>query len=402
MDFNNTPIKDTEEYKQLTKSLEILEQQRKTREEDIERLKRLHKDALENPIEFLERLISGTIVLPTKQPIEPIPILPNLTTNLTKRKLLTDDFYTTSSTVDNNSNSNNKSKDVNNNNILDSSFEDNLEASSSSTTTPSSSTKKKNKNKDDYASFNRPWSEEEQKRLEELLAEFPEEPVAAHRWTKIANALKNRTPKQVASRTQKYFVKLHKLGLPIPGKPPNLPSLFPKPPMKKKNRNSTATTKELDSPTDYPPTNYNIPPGVPISPPTTPSPTKKSKNKNKNSKESNSTTSTPKSKSKSKGGSSSSASSTKSEESALVVHEGYKCDGCDEEPIIGIRWRCEECLEIDLCDECNNTYEEIGSHKSTHHMRSYTTVDPDYFRDEDYRFSYTGGESNYLDPNYTK
>eukprot|EP00698_Gefionella_okellyi_P009898 TRINITY_DN2540_c0_g1_i3.p2 TRINITY_DN2540_c0_g1~~TRINITY_DN2540_c0_g1_i3.p2 ORF type:complete len:208 (+),score=40.20 TRINITY_DN2540_c0_g1_i3:248-871(+) len=67
-------------------------------------------------------------------------------------------------------------------------------------------------------SFNKPWSDEEQLRFEKLLVEFPEEAVASHRWNKIAQALGNRTGKQVASRAQKHFIKLSKAGLPVPGK----------------------------------------------------------------------------------------------------------------------------------------------------------------------------------------
>lgn len=64
------------------------------------------------------------------------------------------------------------------------------------------------------------WSVEEQKRLEELLIEFPPEDVELHRFRKIANALGNRTVQQVCSRVQKYFLKLHSMGLPIPGRIP--------------------------------------------------------------------------------------------------------------------------------------------------------------------------------------
>ena len=66
--------------------------------------------------------------------------------------------------------------------------------------------------------FNQPWTREEQRRLEELLVVHPSEDVEMERWKKIAAALGNRTAVQVQSRTQKYFLKLHKAGLPIPGK----------------------------------------------------------------------------------------------------------------------------------------------------------------------------------------
>ncbi|KAJ1849295.1 hypothetical protein LPJ73_003760, partial [Coemansia sp. RSA 2703] len=71
------------------------------------------------------------------------------------------------------------------------------------------------------ASYNVPWSDEEQERLEQLLIEFPEEEVANNRWRKISEALGTRSMRQVASRVQKYFIKLAKAGLPVPGRVPN-------------------------------------------------------------------------------------------------------------------------------------------------------------------------------------
>ncbi|XP_013144339.1 PREDICTED: ZZ-type zinc finger-containing protein 3 [Papilio polytes] len=68
--------------------------------------------------------------------------------------------------------------------------------------------------------FNQLWSYEEQKRLEELLEIYPEEVIEASRYKKIAQALGTRTPIQVMSRIQKYFAKLAKAGLPIPGRIP--------------------------------------------------------------------------------------------------------------------------------------------------------------------------------------
>ncbi|XP_046808961.1 ZZ-type zinc finger-containing protein 3 [Lucilia cuprina] len=68
--------------------------------------------------------------------------------------------------------------------------------------------------------FNQLWTVEEQKRLEELLIKYPEERIEMHRFTKIAKALGNRTARQVSSRVQKYFQKLHSAGMPIPGRIP--------------------------------------------------------------------------------------------------------------------------------------------------------------------------------------
>lgn len=66
--------------------------------------------------------------------------------------------------------------------------------------------------------FKQPWTDEEQQRLQELLIIYPDEPIQAQRFNKISKALGTRTPRQVASRVQKYFIKLAKLGLPVPGR----------------------------------------------------------------------------------------------------------------------------------------------------------------------------------------
>jgi hypothetical protein len=58
--------------------------------------------------------------------------------------------------------------------------------------------------------------------LEDLLLKYPPEDVEAKRWQKIASALGNRSTAQVASRVQKYFIKLAKAGLPVPGRVPNM------------------------------------------------------------------------------------------------------------------------------------------------------------------------------------
>ncbi|KAF9969780.1 ZZ-type zinc finger-containing protein 3 [Actinomortierella ambigua] len=66
--------------------------------------------------------------------------------------------------------------------------------------------------------YNMPWTDDEQKLLERLLEVYPDEPVAAQRFQKISQAMGTRTPKQVASRVQKYFIKLVKAGLEAPGR----------------------------------------------------------------------------------------------------------------------------------------------------------------------------------------
>lgn len=80
-----------------------------------------------------------------------------------------------------------------------------------------------------------PWTLEEQHRLEQLLVEYPDEPVAAYRWEKIARAL-GRTPKQVVSRIHRYFERLARAGLPVPGR---LPTNSRQPASTETNRNSS-------------------------------------------------------------------------------------------------------------------------------------------------------------------
>ncbi|KAF2110168.1 hypothetical protein BDV96DRAFT_501453 [Lophiotrema nucula] len=45
-----------------------------------------------------------------------------------------------------------------------------------------------------------------------------------------------------------------------------------------------------------------------------------------------------------------------------VIHRGITCNGCDTKPIRGIRWRCANCADFDLCSDCEAT----DSHYKTH------------------------------------
>lgn len=48
------------------------------------------------------------------------------------------------------------------------------------------------------------------------------------------------------------------------------------------------------------------------------------------------------------------------------LHEGFYCDGCDASPIRGIRFRCLECHDYDLCQACNSKGAAI--HNNRHAM----------------------------------
>lgn len=62
-----------------------------------------------------------------------------------------------------------------------------------------------------------------------------------------------------------------------------------------------------------------------------------------------------------------------------IKHEGTMCDTCRQQPIFGIRWKCGECSNYDLCSICY--------HGDKHHLRH-----------RFYRISTPGGERTILEP----
>lgn len=62
-----------------------------------------------------------------------------------------------------------------------------------------------------------------------------------------------------------------------------------------------------------------------------------------------------------------------------IKHEGTMCDTCRQQPIFGIRWKCAECANYDLCSICY--------HGDKHHLRH-----------RFYRIATPGAERVMLDP----
>jgi type II secretory pathway pseudopilin PulG len=57
---------------------------------------------------------------------------------------------------------------------------------------------------------------------------------------------------------------------------------------------------------------------------------------------------------------------------ASARHDGYRCDACGADPIVGTRWSCTVCDEVDLCETCHGQgdYDAQG-HAATHPCNQY-------------------------------
>jgi hypothetical protein len=50
------------------------------------------------------------------------------------------------------------------------------------------------------------------------------------------------------------------------------------------------------------------------------------------------------------------------EHQAMQMHPNVQCDGCEVAPLIGLRWKCLQCYDFDLCDTCFTA----GKHNTAH------------------------------------
>lgn len=250
--------------------------------------------------------------------------------------------------------------------------------------------------------FNQPWTTEEQAKLEKLLQIYPQEEVESKRWEKIAAALGNRTLKQVASRVQKYFIKLAKSGLPVPGRMPNLPrtgmrskrssqhyqalgfrnstffpSYRPKVLMDDDDDTSSIATDDMSG---YASEEDSIPAHLQDTDEFRELMELKRLKRQKI------------------------AEFQQTDEG--VLHSGFMCDGCAVSPISGTRWHCNVCSKdnsVDFCTECverGNT--NVGFHTSEHSLEA-VDRNSSFFVDGDYVRLSEGSTSagyNYLDPNF--
>jgi next-to-BRCA1 protein 1 len=58
-----------------------------------------------------------------------------------------------------------------------------------------------------------------------------------------------------------------------------------------------------------------------------------------------------------------------------TVHSNTRCDGCGMDPLIGVRYKCNECYNFDFCSACHQQKKEKGSHIRSHKMAA--ILEPD-------------------------
>jgi len=299
-------LKNNKDYQTLLKSLTVLEMQRCVAIENIEKLTVLKDNFSNNPSLALKKVLKRDVTTSLKTVI--IHRLPDIDWSVYK-------------TIDENEHS----KQVCDINLRYKNVSDKQD-------TPVVSTSEVEKSE----TFKKPWSVEEQLRLEELLIEYPPERNESNRYRKIAEALGTRNLRQVCSRVQKYNMKMKKVGsiktINANSKNLNKKTVF----LSHKN------TGALLKPTTFIPSTtliddvdvYNA-------------------NQNKfslsykniemnNNKKLEILNEVLKDK--------------LSENNCMVVHKDFKCSVCQSSPIVGTRWNCSDCPAIgknsDFCSDC--------------------------------------------------
>jgi len=240
--------------------------------------------------------------------------------------------------------------------------------------------------------FKKPWTVEEQLRLEELLIEYPPERNESNRYRKIADALGTRNLRQVCSRVQKYNMKMKKVGS-IKSINANSKNLN-----KKTVSLSHKNTGALLKPTTFIPSttliddvdvynanhnNFNV--------------------SHKNIEMSN----------KTKLAILDEVLKDKlTEKNCPIVHVDYACCVCQSSPIIGTRWNCNDCPAIgkssNFCGDCivdtvRNILEK-PPHPMDHIVTPIRSVEADddnidNLVDQNY-VPLVFKTQNYLDPNF--
>jgi hypothetical protein len=214
-------LRNNPDYSCILKTLILLEAQRIRACQDLEKLIDMKEMALRDPINFVTQLKHPSTIakldLPTRQKVY---VLPEIDWNK---------YYDCVDLEDLENIRNQKLSRVQSLRQTTKLIQNQTEGESTNETSTrslprrsTSQNKPQEQQQPTNRNFNKPWTVEEQRYLEELLIEFPPEDNEAARWRRIATKLGTRTPLQVQSHCQKYFIKLAKAGLPVPGRVPNM------------------------------------------------------------------------------------------------------------------------------------------------------------------------------------
>lgn len=402
-------LKVNPDYRLLLQTLVALEAQRKQAVKDYENLIKLRDEALAEPIKFVEKLQNNeSLGIPARQNIIKVPQINWETYSGTIEDFsqfgLLHQHNTRHSAVPNLDKANQKWEEqstTSNGSIADSSQESFRLTSNIDT---SQYVRGKLLTSDKSATFNQPWTAEEQRKLERLLQVYPQEAVEAKRWGKIADGLGIRTPKQVASRVQKYFIKLAKAGLPIPGRLPNLNRVLSKVPRprnaqqqqhvvsfrnstffpsyqprvymddnEKSDGNSIATSDDLADISD----DETIPEEL------------------RSTKEYQEFLQIKRLLKRRRNG-------QQMTNKDITEHRGFMCDSCGMNPIVGVRWHCLDCptdTSNDYCSDCvNKKGDNINC--TNHKMEPVDWIASDFIDGDYIKLGESSKGYNYLDPNF--
>ncbi|KAK3924677.1 ZZ-type zinc finger-containing protein 3 [Frankliniella fusca] len=373
-------LKGNKDYLDLMKTLAILQAQRNRALQDLETIDRIKKKALNDPEHFISILqVGGDLGVPHRQILAEVPNIEWSEYNASAPMNL----HIRPSTRRNVSSVHTKadSKKI-------------KEQDKNGEVTVRGRTFDQNKPE----TFNQLWTAEEQRRLEELLIEYPPEEVESRRYQKIAEALGNRTRMQVSSRVQKYFLKLMKAGLPVPGRAPRLPAET----QKKGSHSRQRANNFLSRPSTFFPQHQDLPvymsdydDGTELPENTENCLVKTESTEYSLSDEQRKLNLLKKVKNEKERGN-----------IHHDIHGGFKCDLCGEEPIVGTRWHCMDCpfnSSVDYCSDCVVSQLNLTTpHPSNHRLEAVTcsestsneSYDPDYLS-QSFSQNY-----NYLDPNF--
>ncbi|XP_075688985.1 ZZ-type zinc finger-containing protein 3 isoform X2 [Rhinoderma darwinii] len=229
---DHVALKHNKDYQRLLQTISVLEAQRSQAVLDMERLSQHQRDGLTDPIGFVEKLQKKVDVgIPHPQRIVQLPeiawdqyttTLGNFEREFRNRKRNSRRVKLIFDKVGLHANPQRAGDKEGESSSSSSSYSVLPQSDSQESSASSVQIRGRFCMDSKPGTFNQLWSVEEQKKLEQLLLKFPPEEIESKRWQKIADELGNRTAKQVASRVQKYFIKLTKAGIPVPGRTPNL------------------------------------------------------------------------------------------------------------------------------------------------------------------------------------